>query len=182
TSPACEGALGWFSVYGQVLATTMILWVLYRLAQIATTGVEPPPTAPLRWAAMLFIASVSFGTGIGAAMAFPIVAFILLPPSPARRRVLLALILVAIVLPVLYPTSQWLAERYHAPNTGEIGNPIGVLLQWQVTWQFTIQLIAYGLTSLLLGPFQYPLTYPSPPFVVLPLIVLATAIAALATG
>jgi hypothetical protein len=181
TAPVDEGALGWFSVYGQVLATAFILWVLYRLAQVAA-GATFGPTAPLRWAALLFLASLSFGTGIGAALAFPFVALVLLPPSSGRRWVLLALFLIAFSIPVLYVASHWLAELYKAPSTGELGGPLGVRLLWHFGWRLTSMLASYGVTSLLLGPFWYPLPYPNPSFDVVPAVAVVALLAALALG
>ena len=178
-SPVGEGALGWFSVYGQVQATTLILLVLYRLLRVAA-GSVPAPGEPLLWGLLLLTASVSFGTGIGATMAFPVVAFVLLPPSPQRRRILLALVGVACTLPVLYLAAHRLAQIYQAPSTGQFGDAMGGIFQLAPVLGLTARLTAYGVTGLLLGPFRYPLPYPSPVADVVPVVVLIAVAAALA--
>jgi hypothetical protein len=160
-SPVDEGALGWFSVYGQVLATTLILWVLRRLAQVAN-GRSASRLAPWRWAALLVVAAMSFGTGIGAAMVFPLVALILLPASRVRRHSLAAFAAVAVALPFLYTGLHRIAQMYHAPNTGMMGHPLAVLRVLPGVSVLTFHLVACGLTNLLLNPFWDPVPYPSP--------------------
>ncbi len=160
-SPVDEGALGWFSVYGQVLATMLILWVLRRLAQVAT-GRSPSTLAPWRWAALLVVAAMSFGTGIGAAMAFPLVALILLPASSARRRSFAAFAAVAFVLPFLYVGLHRIAQIYHAPHTGQMGDVLVGLRMLPRVAPVTLHMVVYGLTSLLLNLFWNPIPYPNP--------------------
>jgi len=181
TAPVDEGALGWFSVYGQVLATAFILWVLHRLVQVAG-GATFGPAGAWRWAGLLFLASVSFGTGIGAALAFPFVALVLLPPVPGRLRILVALSVVALSIPLLYVASHWLAELYQAPSTGELGSPLGPWMLWHFGWPLTVKLISYGATILLLGPFRYPMPYPDPSFEDVPTLAIVAGLAALALG
>src|SRR5262245_1697147 len=91
-SPLQAGTLGWYSVYGQVLAVTAMLLVLLPLARLAATG------APLRartagvWFALLLLGTTFFGIGIGVALAFPLALFLLLPDA-WRRRALRAAVL-----------------------------------------------------------------------------------------
>jgi hypothetical protein len=178
-SPIDEGALGWFSVYGQVQATTMILFVLYRMLRVAN-GAAPLWREPVAWAALLLIASVSFGSGIGAAMAFPVVAYIVLQRSPIRRRALWAFGAVAASLPLLYVGSFWLAKYYDVPRTSEIGIALGGLLALSRVLGLTAHMVAYGVTSLLLSPFQYPMEYSGTHFIVVPILALLVIVAGVA--
>ena len=157
-SPIDAGALGWFSVYGQVLATALILWVLRRLAQVAAGG-SASPLAPWRWAALLLVASMSFGTGIGAALAFPAVALILLPASPTRRRIFTAFAAVAVLLPFLYVGVHRIAHMYPTPASGGMGNPTIVLNKLPDVLAVTFHLTAYGLAQLVLGPLSDAVPY-----------------------
>lgn len=101
TAPVQLGTLGWYSVYGQVLAATAGLWVFARLAACGA-GAPARPLAPLGWCVALLIGSTCFGTGIGTALVMPAAAWLLLPPSRLRRRSLLALMATAVAVPLLY--------------------------------------------------------------------------------
>ncbi|MEO8605605.1 MAG: hypothetical protein ABI629_23755 [bacterium] len=138
-APANLGTLGWYSVYGQVLATTAALWVLSRVAACAT-GAQPRPAAPLAWALVLMSGSTCFGVGIGFALVMPAIAWLLLPPSPLRRRTLLALGTVAVAMPIIYDVAYHLDVALNAapPTTslllgramyfGEHGRVLAALL------------------------------------------------------
>jgi len=179
-SPVNEGALGWYSVYGQVMAATFILCVLDRLVYV-TQGAVPAAIEPLLWGGLLLAAAVSFGTGIGAAMAFPVVAFVLLPPSPTRRRALLVFVAIACTLPLLYAAAHRLAEFYNAPSTGVPGGGFGGFRVVPII-ALTGRLAAYGVTSLLLGPFDYPIPYDSVAYDIVPSAVAIALVAALVVG
>src|SRR5262249_22320447 len=105
---------------------------------------------------------LSFGTGIGAAVAFPLVAFILLPASRVRRRTVLAFSLVALSLPILYLAAYRAARFYAAPDSGDLDVALVGLQVWRPLALATVQLAAYGLSSLIAGPFRYPLAFPNP--------------------
>jgi hypothetical protein len=158
-APINEGALGWYSVYGQVLAATVILWLLYELGRIAD-GERPARAAPLRWALLLLVASTSFGTGIGAAVAFPLVAALLLPPSPNRRRILLTFAVVAAGVLVIYYGVQSLAGADPA-RARNFRHAVLSLSNWPGVLRFTLHLYAYGFVNLVLAPAFHPAQYPS---------------------
>lgn len=92
TAPVLEGALGWYSVYGQVLLTTIVLSVLESLGQRIATGTAVSTRAAACWAALLLAGSTCFGIGLGVAVAFPLVAALALP----RRQLPLSSLLVLI--------------------------------------------------------------------------------------
>jgi len=81
-SPVLEEALGWYSVYGQVLLTAIVLGVLWSLGDKVTTGAVVTTRTALCWAALLLAGSTCFGIGLGVALAFPVVT----PLALARRQ------------------------------------------------------------------------------------------------
>ncbi len=90
TSPVDYGALGWYAVYGQVLATTLVLVVLGQLTALAAEERELTARTAASWYALLLLATVCFGVGIGVALVFPVVLFLVLPAAWRRPRVRLA--------------------------------------------------------------------------------------------
>lgn len=158
-APINEGALGWYSVYGQVLSATVILWLLYELGRIAD-GARPARVAPLRWALLLLVASTSFGTGIGAAIAFPLVAAVLLPPTPIRRRVVLPFAVIAAGVLVLYYSVQSLAGA-DPTRARNLRHAVLSLSNWPGVLRFTLHLYGYGFVNLALSPVFHPVEYPS---------------------
>jgi hypothetical protein len=85
-SPLQEGALGWYSVYGQVVAATLYLYVLDRLVA-EKEDADVPLRAALVWAGALVLGATCFGVGIAAALSAPVVVA-LLRPRAVRERVL----------------------------------------------------------------------------------------------
>ncbi len=95
--PANAGTLGWFAVYGQVMAATFMLAALLLLVGRGNDE-RPLGTAAAVWvAACMLVASQSFGTGAAAALVLPVVA-VLLRPSVLHTR---AAALVLCAVPVL---------------------------------------------------------------------------------
>src|SRR6185295_16338983 len=114
------------------------------------------------------------------AMAFPVVAYIMLQRSPFRRQALWAFGAVAASLPLLYVASFWLADYYNAPRTGEMGSALGGLLRLSRVIGLAAHMVAYGVTSLLLSPFQYPMEYSGTQFTVVPILALLVIVAGVA--
>src|SRR5262245_63967295 len=116
TSPVQLGTLGWYSVYGQVLVATALLVVLDRVTRLARTGDAPPVRTAAAWYVLLLAGSACFGTGLGVAVAFPVVLFLLLQAAWRRwgmRVVFLTLPLAAIAL---YRAHRSLVARFEAPS------------------------------------------------------------------
>lgn len=99
TSPVHLGTLGWYSVYGQVLVATILLLLLDRLLLHARRGTAPSSRAVRGWCGLLLLGTMCFGTGIGVALAFPLVAFLVVPETCRRRsqRLLLLALPVATI-------------------------------------------------------------------------------------
>ena len=85
TCPALAGTLGWYSVYGQLLLTTLVLCVLWSLGRVVRSGRAVSARVALLWTAVLAAGSTPVGTGLGVAAAFPVVAALALRASPSER-------------------------------------------------------------------------------------------------
>lgn len=178
TSPVLEGTLGWYAVYGQVLATTLVLAVLWD-------SIRPGPVTSRRalgWSLLLLLAATSFGVAVGVALAFPAVVGLLRPGAYARRSarwVLLALPMAVVALylglhalhAALYGNLRTDATPYLAPLRG--WRPISLLLP---------HLVGAGLTGLYLGFSWTPFGYAGQTGIIVPAVVAAGAVGALAAG
>ncbi|MEO8602564.1 MAG: hypothetical protein ABI629_08315 [bacterium] len=107
TLPLHGAALGWYSVYGQVVCVTLFLWALLRILRSAK-GPTPSGAATALTGLLVIAAGASFGIGLGFAVALPLVAFLILPPSPARRRMVLGLTAALLASGVLYRGVEWI--------------------------------------------------------------------------
>ena len=111
TSPLQEGTLGWYTAYGHVLATTVMLLVLLSVVRLAATGSRPRTRTAWLWFALLLLGTTFYGVGIGAALTFPIVLLLLLPAAwyePGLRTSALAVPLVTLAM---YFVLRWVAAH-----------------------------------------------------------------------
>ncbi|HEY3186368.1 MAG TPA: hypothetical protein VGJ70_02760, partial [Solirubrobacteraceae bacterium] len=99
TSPVEEGALGWYAVYGQVVATVIVLAVVRDVVRRA--GDVRRRTA-WRWCALLLLATTCFGVAVGVSLVFPVVALLLVPALRARAAALRPLVLLPVATVLLY--------------------------------------------------------------------------------
>ena len=147
--------LAWLSVYGQVLAVAAVLWVVGRIATVAR-GAALGRAAPAACALALLVAATSFGTGLATAVAMPAVAWLLLPATAARPRLVRALTLTAGALVVLYVV----ADRF---NVWWFGTPSATYVvpflgdHVPTVVRFFAQLVMNGTAVALWGPFFPPL-------------------------
>ena len=118
--PLAVGTIGWYSVYGHAMATTILLVVLDRLARLAATGDRLPARTACLWYALLLAGTTCFGTGIGVALVFPVVLFCLLPTSWRQPGVRIAyLALPAVTLAVYFglrSLSAWIQPLSFSEN------------------------------------------------------------------
>ena len=161
TSPVQEGALGWYSVYGHVLATTLILAVLGDL--LVTRG-HPGTVSSRRvwcWCALLLVACTCFGVAVGVALLFPAVTWLLLGRRLERRAVL---VLAALPLAVaalylgLHLAWGWL----HDTELAGVETLVPLLRNWPPVVAMGLHLLAAGLAGLLFGVTYRAAYYPGP--------------------
>jgi hypothetical protein len=112
--PAASETLGWYSVYGQVAATTCILLALHRVASVARgTGVFARRDLMVM-TAWLGLSSLFFGTGTAIALAWPVAIGLLLPPSRATLVTVVALVAVSTMVLAIYASLQLTARLLYA--------------------------------------------------------------------
>jgi hypothetical protein len=121
--PVHGGPLGWYSVYGQVLSTMALLWVLGDLCRAAAGALVPGHARAAGWALALLAGATCFGTGVAVALVAPLVAFLLLPPSPGRRRAVGWLAALGVATPVLYGACVALYGRLVGGSAGLVPLP-----------------------------------------------------------
>ncbi len=177
--PVQEGTLGGYSVYGQVVATTLTLWVLLALVRTAC-GARPHPLAPLLWVLLLLGAATSFGVGIGVACVMPLVAVLLLPMSRVNARITAVLTALAVAMPFLYFRLQKLYVDLYGGLESSLLLVAG-LNQWHEHLELLLGLIAYGILSTVVGVFDL-VAYPGIAAYAVVAAYGAALIAALATG
>jgi hypothetical protein len=85
--PLDVGAVGFYAVYGQVMASTIMLIVLDGLARRSAAAEPLPASVAAGWYVLLLAGTTCFGTGIGVALVFPLVLFLLLPATWVQRNV-----------------------------------------------------------------------------------------------
>jgi hypothetical protein len=162
TSPLCVGALSWFSVYGHVLAATVMLFVLRQVAWLAAEGEVPTTRTACLWYGLLLAGTTCFGIGVGVALVFPIVLFLVLPETwtfPRLRTSWLVLPAVALGLyfafrrlyPLVAPLSyQENLTEYIAVHALPVTPPM------------LVHLLGFSIAGTTLSAFLPPSSYPSP--------------------
>ena len=151
-----EGTLGWYAVYGHVVATTIVVVVLLRLAVAAERG-SVTTAAALGWCALLLVGCVSFGSAVPVAFVFPLVAWLVLPAgalSVGARRALIA-------LPVVVPVGYAFAYGMYVLAYGRDEKNAALLfwLMWQAPLRsitMTADLFRAGVTALAYGATALP--------------------------
>lgn len=119
TSPDLEATLPWYSVFGQVLATTVLLVVVGWAG--AYEDRTPSRRTVLAWVMLIVAGATCFGSGIGFALVSPLVLVLLVPALSAHRRLLLAAPLSAIVLYLALPALHaWVDPTRSEPSIAGI--------------------------------------------------------------
>jgi len=151
-----EGALGWYAVYGQVVAATCTLLVLAGLAG-AEQDARSSWGLPVRWALLMVLAGMMFGAGIAAALVMPIVAWLMLSRPPLRWRAIAAFVGAAALLMATYATLR----KLELPLFGELRIETSFALAglFNFGWHLPLlgTLLGFGLAQWPLGPLSAPL-------------------------
>lgn len=160
TAPLNAGSLGWYAVYGHVVAATAILVVLTQVLDAAAAGAPPSRARRALWYLLALAAATSFGVGIGMAMALPAVIVLLVPRWRSWSR-LPPLATLVVVVPALY---LWLTGRARVPSEpSATAAYLSAALQRAVDLpRMLFHLIGYSGERLVLGYLPLPTRYPSP--------------------
>ena len=138
-APIHQDPLRWISVYGHVLAATFVLAALADMAGLIARNRSPTSWALVRWALLLLLAATSFGTGLGVALGFVAIAWLVLPRASGRGRAAFLFAVLTVTLTVAYfALERSLVDLASYPLFKSIA--------------LCSNLAAYGLSSLVLGP------------------------------
>lgn len=146
--------LGWYATYGHELMVTALLLVLNQAVPYAN-GAEPPRRTRALWYALALAAATSFGVGIGVAMTLPLVLWLLGVRAGVGPRRSVPLVWLPLIVPVLYLVLNWAYET--ASGTQAFGEfDVGtVAREWTTVLRFLGDIVALGLTRLVLG-YTFP--------------------------
>jgi len=159
TAPVLEGALGWYAVYGQVLLTAIVLGVVSSLAVAATSGRPTSLRRGLAWAGLLAAGATCFGIGLGIIAAFPLVAWLALPPDAPRGRAAGILIVTAAAVFVVYAV-LWVRSPDLEPRGRELLSPGAVLESLPAVLALGASLLGFSASTLVLGPLGLDAGFP----------------------
>ena len=159
-SPLNEGALGWYSNYGHVLAAAFVSWLVYRIACARRNIAPVPRREALTWCLALLLASLSVGVGIAAAVVLPVVVTLAIPPERvARNRRIFWVFPLVVVATYVAITSSF------GPLAGETSGGVFVILKpagdVRKVVAMLLHLLGFGTAGVLSG-FWLPLAYPGP--------------------
>jgi hypothetical protein len=135
-------SLSWFSIYGQMLAVTCLLWVLLEATRCGARSRPPTPGALIRWNLLELVAGASHGSGLVLALVAPFAAASCVGRG-ASRRTLLALLPGTLIAGAIYVLARSQA------GAGEEAVAGGFLSA--VAARHFLDLLAAGLGSLVLG-------------------------------
>lgn len=144
--PAHASSLTWFTMYGQVLASTCILALLGSL--LARRGRPPGATRSVAWVLALLVATTAHGAGTAAALAMPVVGLVLLPAHPGRWRTIAVLAAAWPVMLVLASASRALMQ---VPGILPALGPGLAVRHPAAALQLFIELLQFGTTMPFLG-------------------------------
>lgn len=160
SAPLHDGSLGWYSVYGNVMAATVTLWLLRDLAHAATRQ-RLATSRLLLWPVLLFIGCTSFGVGLAVALVFPLLVLFIHPSGPGKARAVLCSALVAAtILPAYFAVHRLMLTPEAAAVATSTLN-LGTLTVWQPMLAMLADLAGYGLYSVAVRDCTTRLEYTS---------------------
>jgi hypothetical protein len=157
TCPTLEGALGWYSVYGQVLLTTLVLIVLGDLVRLLHAGSRLSTRTAAGWGLLLAIGGACFGSGLGIAGAFPLVAVVALPAAQRSGRAIAVLVAAGLAILAVYAVVRIGAAALLEPGARALLAPGALLADLPTAIVLGAQLVAFGAYTLPFGFFHLAL-------------------------
>lgn len=157
TSPLHEGTLGWYSVYGHVLAGTVLLVILDSILRSRSTETELPRRREFLWFVLALVGANCFGIGVAIALVLPFAVWLLVPKwprGPRRRRSLITLVA---VVPLLYVIELRVYEAMVGRSIESLSFLARLVTNWKSNALALVQLVGFGATSLLF-PFARALS------------------------
>ena len=169
TSPLAAGVLAWYAVFGQALVATILLGILDRLAALSRSGAPVRARTAWIWYGLLLLGSVTFGEGIGVALAFAAVLFAMQPAAWRRPRLRAAYFALPLVTLAVYVACRHLYPLFVEPLSPEELNahPAGIEAMPQVL-AAVAALVAFSASEYVRNFFSAAGAYPdraTPPVV-----------------
>ncbi len=165
-------ALGWYSVYGEMLCATLVLLVLLDVVAAAGDEGAVSTRRTVGWFILITAAATAFGVGIGVALVFPLAATLLVGRARLTAAGRVALWSIPIVVTVTYVAIQRSEVIRDIPVLKAVTmlatSGLVVFAMW---WD----LVAYGTYALAAGPFVSAAFFATP----LGMVVAGAAVAAL---
>jgi hypothetical protein len=155
-SPTHAGTLGWYSIFGQVLAATALLFVLDDVTRLAVTRGSLSRGRAACWWILLLAGSGCYGMGIGAAILFPAALFLLLPAAWQRRGVRLAFLALPVAVLAALIACRRLAEHLAPLPTDELLLVPVAVGSYAPILQMFAHLLIFSSASVALGSFGPP--------------------------
>ncbi len=159
TCPLLGGALGWYSVYGQVLVGTILLVVLER---VEASAAPVSSRVVAGWCALLLAGVFCFGVGIGIALVFPLVLFLLRPDALAERSSQVVVLSLVALVPALYFGIRRLYFHFVPMPMQDAILAAVALSHYGPIAAMLWHLIGVGVTGIVAGFFLPPPAYPGP--------------------
>jgi hypothetical protein len=165
-SPINQASLGWFSAFGYVIVVTFLLLILLDIGRIKTAAMKPHPVMFIKWLIILLLSSLTFGVGMSITMSFFMVSWLLLYETKYRIKTTLFLIGVATTVPITYLCLMHLYSRISGISSMVPSLPYESLHFWVLTTKMLLNMISYGMCTLLTGPYlifstklAFPISY-----------------------
>jgi hypothetical protein len=158
--PLASGTLAWYSVYGHVMAATVLLLVLNRLARLGATGAPVPVRTAWLWYALLLAGTTCFGVGLGVAMVFPLVLFLLLPEAWHQRWVRLAYLALPVVTLATYFGLRRLSALLEPLPLDDLFHQVAATTGLRAAPAMLPPLLGVAVAGSTLGHFFDPQRYP----------------------
>jgi hypothetical protein len=150
TSPVHDGALGWYAVYGHVMATTALLLILRWLLEIDCTRPDEPRRTMRACYIAALIGTMCFGVGIAIAMVLPIVVVLLAPSLRASARWRIPLWSLPLAVPMLYVGLFAVNGFFFGEGVETPALVVKFVVDlWKLIVPNTIHLMSYGVVRLL---------------------------------
>jgi hypothetical protein len=159
TTPALEGALGWYAVYGQVLLTTLVCAVLGSLAGAIATGRTVSTARAFAWGALLAAGAACFGTGLGIAATFPLAVLLALETRQRSVRAATVVALTAAATFAIYVV-LWNRTPDFEPPARELMSSASIVAATPTVLALGAALLGFSASTLLLGPLDLDVGYP----------------------
>jgi hypothetical protein len=162
TCPTNIGTLGWYAAFGHTLCTifSLLAFRVVVLARETPEGLTPRRIAEL--ALLLAAAATSFGAGLGLALAFPAVVWLLAPPNAPTRSAWIATLAIPVAVAAVYLGLRLL---FAALGGREDETPIRLVLENidpAYAANLLAQFVGFGTASLVAGAFVASLPWPTP--------------------